>query len=246
MRIRTLFFVFLAVTLVSGAAGALSGEEILKKVDQAEYGAKDTVAELKMVLVDKDGGTSERRMKILQKGDEQRLVKFLAPADVKGIGFLDAGEDKMYLYMPAFHKIRRIAGHVKNDSFAGTDFSYDDMSSERFSLKFDVSEKTEEGEHYVMILKSKPGRDWDYSKLKVWVRKKDFMFDKAIYFDKKGVAWKQFIRKEFKPVGKYTQSFWAEMTDLKKDHKTQMIVESVKCDTGLKDRTFSKRQLNRL
>jgi outer membrane lipoprotein-sorting protein len=246
MRIRTLFFVFLAVTLVSGAAGALSGEEILKKVDQAEYGAKDTVAELKMVLVDKDGGTSERRMKILQKGDEQRLVKFLAPADVKGIGFLDAGEDKMYLYMPAFHKIRRIAGHVKNDSFAGTDFSYDDMSSERFSLKFDVSEKTEEGEHYVMILKSKPGRDWDYSKLKVWVRKKDFMFDKAIYFDKKGVAWKQFIRKEFKPVGKYTQSFWAEMTDLKKDHKTQMIVESVKCDTGLKDRTFSKRQLKRL
>lgn len=246
MKTRGLFLVFAAVTLVAGSAAALSGEEILKKVDEAEYGAKDTVAELKMVLVDKDGSTSERRMKILQKGDEQRLVKFLSPADVKGIGFLDEGQDKMYLYMPAFHKIRRIAGHVKNENFAGTDFSYDDMSSELFTSKFDVAENSEEADHYVMILKSKPGRDWDYSKLKVWIRKKDFMFDKAIYFDKKGVAWKQFIRKEFKPVGKYTQSYWAEMTDLKKNHKTRMIVESVKCDTGLKDRTFSKRQLKRL
>jgi len=246
MKIQSMFFTFAAVTLVSGSSAALSGEEILKKVDEAEYGAKDTVAEIKMVLEDKDGNTSERRMKILQKGDEQRLVKFLAPADVKGIGFLDEGEDKMYLYMPAFHKIRRIAGHVKNENFAGTDFSYDDMSSERFSNKFDVAEKTEEADHYVMILKSKPGRDWDYSKLKVWIRKKDFMFDKAIYFDKKGAEWKHFARKEFKPVGKYTQSYWAEMTDLKKNHKTRMIVESVKCDTGLKNRTFSKRQLKRL
>lgn len=246
MKIRTLFFVFAAVTLVSGAAGALSGEEILKKVDEVEYGAKDTVAEIKMVLVEKDGSTSERRMKLLQRGDEQRLVKFMAPADVKGIGFLDAGADKMYLYMPAFHKIRRIAGHVKNENFAGTDFSYDDMSSERFSSKYDVAEKSEDDKHYILILKSKPGRDWDYSKVKVWIRKNDFMFNKAIYFDKKGVAHKQFIRKEFKPVGKYIQSFWAEMSDLKKDHKTQMIVEKLECDTGLKDRTFSKRQLKRL
>lgn len=246
MPLRTILVVFISIFIGSGAAWALSGEEILEKVDQAEYGAQDTVAEIKMVLVDKDGRTSERRMKILQKGDEQRLVKFLAPADVKGIGFLDAGEDKMYVYMPAFHKIRRIAGHVKNDNFAGTDFSYDDMSSERFSLKFDVVEKTEEPDHYVLILKSKPGRDWDYSKLKVWIRKKDFMFDRAVYFDKQGNEWKRFLRKEFKPVGKYTQSFWAEMNDLKKEHKTQMIVESAKCDTGLNERIFSKRQLKRL
>jgi len=246
MKIRTLLLVFAAITLASGGAAALSGEEILKKVDEAEYGAKDTVAEIKMVLEDQDGKTSERRMKILQKGDEQRLVKFLSPADVKGIGFLDEGEDKMYLYMPAFHKIRRIAGHVKNENFAGTDFSYDDMSSELLSSKFDVADKSEEAEHYVLILKSKPDRDWDYSKLKMWIRKNDFMFDRAIYFDKKGTEWKKFVRKEFKPVGKYTQSYWAEMTDLKKNHKTRMIVESVKCDTGLKDSTFSKRQLKRL
>jgi outer membrane lipoprotein-sorting protein len=245
MKYKVIFPVLAALSLVPGAVLALSGEEILKKTDQAEYGAKDTVAEIKMILVDKDGSTSERRMKILQKGDEQRLVKFLSPADVKGIGFLDAGEDKMYLYMPAFHKIRRIAGHVKNENFAGTDFSYDDMSSERFSIKYDVIEKSEEAEHYIMILKAKPGRDWDYSKLKVWIRKKEFMFDQALYYDKKGAEWKRFARKEFKPVGKYTQSFWAEMNDLKKAHKTQMIVESVKCDTGLKDRDFSKRQLKR-
>ena len=245
MKIRTLFFVFVTVTAVSGAALALSGEEILQKLDEVEYGAKDTVAEIRMVLVSEGGSKSERKLKMFQKGEEKRLIRFLDPADVKGIGFLDAGKDKMYVYMPAFHKIRRIAGHVKNESFAGTDFSYDDLSSERFAEKFDVLNKVEEADHYVLELKTKSGRDSSYSKLKVWIRTKDFMFDQVEYYDKAGSVVKVFKRSKFKLVGKYTQSFFAEMSDLKKKHSTQMIVESLQCDTGLKDRAFSKRQLKR-
>ena len=239
-------WILVAVFLASGTVFALECEEILKKLDEAEYGAKDTTAELKMVVVDKDGSTSERRLKILRKGDDRLLVKFLSPADMKGIGFLDAGEDKMYLYMPAFHKIRRITGSVKKENFAGTDFSYDDMSIERFSLKYNVDEKSEDTDHHILVLRAKPGRDWDYSKLKVWIRKKDFLFDRAEYYDKSETKWKLLIRKEFKTVGKYVQSFWAEMRNLKKNHKTRLIVEKLQYDTGLKDRDFSKMQLKRL
>ena len=246
MKIRTLFLVFVTVTVVSGAAFALSGEEILQKLDEVEYGAKDTVAEIRMVLVSEDGKKSERKLKMIQKGEDKRMIRFLAPADVKGIGFLDAGKDKMYIYMPAFHKIRRIAGHVKNESFAGTDFSYDDLSSEPFAEKFDVLNKAEEADHYLLELKSKAGRDSSYSKIKVWIRTKDFMFDKVEYYGKDGSVHKVFKRSKFKLVGKYTQSFFAEMSDLKKKHSTQMIVESLQCDTGLKDRAFSKRHLKRL
>ena len=139
--IRSLAFIISLsyIGLLSTSAAALDGDEVLKKVDDREYGAKDTTAVVKMELIDKDGSTSARKVKMFQKGATRRLIKFLEPADVKGMAFLDAGDDKMYLYLPAMHKIRRIAGHVKNDNFAGTDFSFDDLSSERFSERMKVA-----------------------------------------------------------------------------------------------------------
>ena len=227
-------------------ARAITPEEVLEKSDNAEYGAQDVVSEARMILEDKNGKTSERRVRMYQKGFKNRLVRILSPADVKGIGFLDTG-GKTYVYMPAFCKIRRVAGHVKNESFAGSDFSNDDLKSERFSDRLKVTKMLDETEHYVLETTSKKAEDDDfrYSKLKIWIRKQDFLFDRLEYFDKSGVKAKVFIRKEFKPAGKYQAAFWGEMTDLKKQHKTRMIFESIKTDTGLSDRIFSKRQLKR-
>ncbi len=240
--LATMFFIS---GLWSLPAMALSGKEILEKVDANEYGAKDTVAVTSMELQDKDGTISKRKLKIYQKGTDKRLIKFLEPADVKGMAFLDAGDDKMYLYLPAMHKIRRIAGHVKNDNFAGTDFSFEDLSSERFSDRMLVNGMSEDAEHYILDVKAKPGKETQYGKLVLHVRKADFMFDKMEFFDKSGKKWKVLRRRDFRKVGKYMQSYWSEIEDLMKKHKTRTMLESIECDTGLKDRFFSKRQLKR-
>jgi len=226
-------------------ARALTPLEVLEKSDHAEYGAKDVVSECRMVLEDKNGKTSERKVRMYQKGFGKRLIRILSPADVKGIGFLDT-EGKTYVYMPAFRKIRRVAGHVKNESFAGSDFTNDDLESEKFSERLKVTEMQEKAGHYILDTTNKREEDGDtYSRLKLWIRKQDFLFDRIEYYDKAGVKAKVFIRKEFKKTGKYSAAFWGEMTDLKKQHKTRMVFESIKTDTGLKDRVFSKRQLKR-
>lgn len=228
------------------AAVAMSPQELIEKMDEAEYSAKDSVAEVKMIIIEKDGKKSERKMKMYQKGSEKRLIRFLSPADVKGIGFLDEGDDKMYVYMPAFHKTRRIAGHVKNENFAGTDFSHDDLSTERFSERLIPKDMQEEGDHYILKAATKPDSDSQWKTVEFRVRKEDFLFDRVVYYDDKGDKAKVFVRKEFKPVGKYIQSFWAEMKDVRSGHTTRMIVEDLKVDTGLSSRKFSKRQLKRL
>ena len=222
---------------------ALSIEAVMKKLDLAEFGAKDTIAKVKMKLIDKDGHTSMRKLIMYQKGSNKRLIQFIEPADVKGLGFLDAGDDKMYVYLPAFHKVRRVAGHVKNENFAGTDFSHDDLGSEKFSERLKPKAMQEDNSHYV--LDTIPNSD-QYSKIKLWIRKSDFLFDKLEYYDTAGDKWKVFSRKDFRTVGKYVQSYWAEVKDLKKNHVTQLIVESVQCDTGLENRFFSKRRLKRI
>ncbi|MBN2498677.1 MAG: outer membrane lipoprotein-sorting protein [Deltaproteobacteria bacterium] len=213
-------------------------------MDETEYGAKDSLAVVTMELEDSGGTKSTRKMKMYQMGTGYRMIKFLAPADVKGMAFLDA-EEKMYVYMPAMHKIRRIAGSVKNDSFAGTDFSYDDLSSDRFSDRLQPSKMTEDAEHYVLELVPKPDIDSEYGKTKMWVRKKDFLFDRLEFYDKRGAKWKVLDRRDFRQVGKYVQSFHLDMHDLKRNHWTRNIVESIECDKGLEKRFFSKRQLKR-
>ena len=225
-------------------AWAGSAQDLLIKVDDAEYAAKDSVAVTTMELEESNGKISKRKMEMYQRGNDKRLIKFLEPADIKGMAFLDA-DDKMYIYLPAMHKIRRIAGSVKNDNFAGTDFSYGDLSSERFSDRMDAKAMKEEGDHFVLDLLPRPDSDSQYAMTRMWVRKKDNLFDRIEFFDKDNKKWKVLTRKDFRPVGKYTQSFHVVMEDLKTKHKTRNLVESIKCDTGLSKRFFSKRQLKR-
>ena len=63
--------------------------------------------------------------------DNQRLVWFSAPADVKGTSILlvehSGADDDMWIYLPAFGKTRRLVASNKRDSFVGSDFSYGDV-----------------------------------------------------------------------------------------------------------------------
>ena len=59
------------------------------------------------------------------------LVRFLSPNDIKGTALLvwehpDA-DDERFLYLPALGRARRIAGEEKQQSFVGSDLSYEDI-----------------------------------------------------------------------------------------------------------------------
>ena len=57
--------------------------------------------------------------------------RFSYPNDIKNTGFLvwehpDA-DDERFLYLPALGRVRRIAGSEKQESFVGSDLSYEDI-----------------------------------------------------------------------------------------------------------------------
>ncbi|MCK4339351.1 MAG: outer membrane lipoprotein-sorting protein [Candidatus Cloacimonetes bacterium] len=226
-----------------------AAEDILKNADAVVNAPKDQEITLEMILIDKKGKEKKRVAKMWQKGSEKRMIKFLLPADVKGLGFLDLPDDIMYLYLPAFKKIRRIASHVKNTSFAGTDFTYDDMASINYTDEYDpklIGTKKEKGlDHYLLELIPKKGIKKDYSKLVMWVRKDNFYPVKIEHYDKAGKLWKVMDRKWIKKEGKYWIAKEAKMTDLKKEHRTKMLIIEVKFDQDLKDEFFSQRYLKR-
>ena len=137
-KIRLITQIFLIMFLM-GHVNAQTGTEILKKMDEIMFSAKDLSATNKIVIIDKNGKQDVREATIIQKGDEMRLLRFTSPASQAGIAMLSLPNDVMYIYMPAFAKERRISSSVKNQKFAGTDFSYDDLQAQPFSENIRLS-----------------------------------------------------------------------------------------------------------
>ena len=229
------------------SAQELTALEILKKSDEVGTAPKDQHQLSTMILIDKDGDTKERETEMFERGKEDmRLVRFLSPADQKGISFLSLPDDKMYVYFPAFRKIRTIASHVKNENFAGTDFSYDDISSTGFAPDYDPELLETTDEFYLLKLIPKPEAEKDYSNLHLWVRKDNFYPVKTEYYDKGGNLWKVMERRKIEKNGNYWIAMEMEMKDLKKDHSTRSVIDTVELDTGLPDEIFTKRNLKKL
>ncbi|RLC49651.1 MAG: hypothetical protein DRZ79_05605 [Candidatus Cloacimonadota bacterium] len=223
-----------------------TAENILKNVDAVVNAPQDQEILLKMILTDKAGNEKIRELKIYQKGDDKRLVRFLSPEDQKGVSFLSLPDDVQYLYLPAFHKVRRIASHVKNDNFAGTDFSYDDMSASKYAEEYNAVLIAKKDGLYILELTPKQDVEKSYSKLKMWVRQDNFYPVKVEFYDKNSTLWKLFESRNIKKNGKYWIASEAEMRDMKKQHSTKMITEKIELDKGLSDNIFTKRNLKRV
>ncbi|HUI69008.1 MAG TPA: outer membrane lipoprotein-sorting protein [Spirochaetia bacterium] len=222
----------------------LSPTQILDKVDDAINGPKDQSYSVHLVLIDKDGGQKTREMIMLQKGRDRRLVRFTAPADQRGIAFLSLPGDVQYLYLPAFNKVRRIATSVKNTNFAGTDFTYDDLEAVKWSEKWSASIKSQDQDTTILELTPKRGRSTDYSRQLVTVRNDSFYPVRVEIYDRSGTLAKVLTRSDLKQVKGYWVSMDSTMEDLRKQHKTQMIVSDLKLDTGIGDDRFTERYLS--
>ncbi len=223
----------------------LTAQEILAKVDSVMNAPRDRRVRMKMVLIDKAGHEKVRVAESYQKGDDHRLIRFLEPADQRGIAFLSLPNDVMYVYFPAFKKVRRIAAHVKNQTFAGTDFTYDDLSTFKYSEEYNPELVAETDTAYVLKLTPKPGSDKDYAYLKMWVDRQTFHPLRTEFYDPSGNLWKVMTFRNITQIQGYWVAKEMEMRDLKRQHTTRMILEDIQVDTGIPDKVFTKRYLRR-
>src|SRR5690606_21574519 len=124
------------------------------------------------------------------------LVRFQAPAELKGAGFLQVQnsgqDDDRFLFLPELKRARRISGNLRSSSFMGTDFSYADL--DRRDLREGTPTLLEEaplGGVACYVLSVTPKRaDTKYSKTELWVRKDNFIPAKMLMFDKSGTLLK--------------------------------------------------------
>ncbi len=223
----------------------LTGLQILEKVDQVANQPKDQSLKMRLILIDSKGREETREFNMLQKGSNKRMGRFLAPADQKGIGFLALPDNITYLYLPAFKKTRRIASHIKNTKFAGTDFTYEDLEAGNFSKKWLPELLNSDSEFFLIELKPKSGTETDYTKVVIRVKADNFFPIKIEYYDRQNKQVKVMTRDQIKKIDGYWVAGETLMEDLKTGHKTKMILIEAQFDTGLTDEIFTERYLGR-
>jgi len=227
--------------LIGFSTTAQNASTILSKMDNVMYSPADMTGKTKIILIDKAGKQKTREADVMQKGNDKRIFRFTAPSSQEGIGVLSLPNDVMYLYMPAYGKERRISSSVKNQNFAGTDFSYDDMESKPFSEKYIPTLIKTDKDSYILSLTPKSSKS-AYSKIIVKIHKVNYYPMYMGFYDKGNKKIKEAVYL-FEKIGKYWNAKEIKMTDIKKNHKTRMIMYDVKFDQGLSDDEFTVRKL---
>ena len=128
-----LLFVTISTAPANAQKTPLTAREIAQKVYDRELG-DDVTTISSMALISRNGRTRLRKFSIQGKDYGpviKQLVRFTAPADIAGTGFLSLENDdnstEQFLYLPALGRTRRIVSSQKNRSFVNTDFTYEDM-----------------------------------------------------------------------------------------------------------------------
>lgn len=252
-----IFLIFLISTFIlsiesAGTEDDLTAYQIMERVDNRTI-PSDFTAEMTMNLIDKKSRTRSRKVKTHRLSDEKQIMWFLHPAEVKGSSFFslyhDDRDDDMWLYLPAFGKVRRIASHAKKGSFMGSDFTFEDLGDRNLNdYKYSIQNNSDMvGERECWVVESVPESKvtTDYSKIVSWIWKDDYFPVKEEFYDKKGNL-RKIKRAELTKIGKYWLPKRMVMEDLKSKHKTELIFDNIQVDTGLDEGIFDTSQMKRI
>lgn len=246
LLIFTIFFLLFSTSTVF----ALTVDEIMDKMEETapDFTTQKTISE--MILIDKDGKEEIREMIMFSKKEEDdktsTLMRFLSPKSVKGVTLLNIDDgEKIYLYMPAYNKARRIASSSKGDEFMGTGLSYEDMSM-NFEDKEYEKKLLEETESVYIIEVIPSEEDTSYKKIILMVDKEKFYTKKVEFYDTNENLIKTFEIAKIKidDKGKITP-MEIVFTDVEDNQKTKIVIKEIEDDIELSSSFFSIRTLKK-
>jgi len=226
---------------------------------------RDGRSTMRMRLFDRQGRVRERVLTTLSlKGGPGRpvpgdrsLTRFTYPNDINGTGFLvwenPSADDERFLYLPSLGRVRRIAGNETQDSFMGSDFTYEDIGGREFNdytytLLDEASTWTgpDGAPHQAYRLESRakdPGAR--FPRVVSLIRKDNFVVVHGEIHNKRDELQKAFDVKKLDRVTGIWTILEMVMADAAQRTRTELVVEKMEYNVGLKEADFSRRELER-
>ena len=246
----------IAATSVFAETAEEKGMAIAIEADKRDTGWKDQKTVNKMILRNRHGKKTVREthgQALEVKGDgDKTMIVFDTPRDVKGTAFLSfthaTKPDDQWLYLPALKRVKRISSSNKSGPFVGSEFAYEDLSSqeiEKYTYKFIKDDKFEDRDTFV-IERYPEYKHSGYTKMIAWVDKEMYQPLKIDFYDRKNKLLKSLTYFEYK---QYLNKFWRpsrmEMVNHQTGKSTTLLWLSYKFKNGLKSRDFDRNSLKR-
>lgn len=241
----------LAATLGLAAAQKYQSAQEVTDAMAALSQPSTSIATMTMTITAASGHSLTREMQ-LWSADEGRsqLIKFLAPADVRGSGFLsveEGGTTQTMIYLPALGRTRRVAGGQQQDAFFGSDFSYEEISSLGGDFTDDFESElleVKEGPVYVMQATALPGSDSSYDRL-VYEVPEDTLIPTRVEFYRGGDMVKLLTIDATTQVGDYVLPTQIRMETVATGSYTTIVQSDFGVDEEIPSEVFSERFLQR-
>ncbi|MEH0021167.1 MAG: outer membrane lipoprotein-sorting protein [Desulfobacter sp.] len=263
-----IFFTLAAVPLAYSVAQAqtagLDDKEaraIMEAVDE-RYDGDDRTSSMTMMLIDKNNNQRVRHLKVFTRDegpDTWSAMFFLSPVDVRDTAFLShdidkTNDDDQWLYLPALHKVKRIASDDKTASFMGSDLSYADMTDRELELyDFTILKEVEVRGNPCWVIQSIPRtpqvvKDFGYTKSILFVRKDCYVVVRSIHFVQEGNKLKYLDIPKLEKIDDIWTALELQVTTKKGKktlHKTILQYKDIVYNQGLPGNIFTTRQLEK-
>ena len=260
MKYAKLFLIPLSLTLLS-AANAQTAEEqglaIAREADARDNGFGDSRVDLLMELRNANGNKSVRyiRTETLEvQGDGDKSISvFDRPADVKGTAMLTfthkQDTDDQWLYLPALKRVKRISSSNKSGPFMGSEFAYEDLSSqevEKYRYKW-LRDEELNGVKCFVIERDPLDSHSGYTREVVWLDQAEYRTLKVEYYDRKSALLKTLRLSKYQQyLGKFWRAAEMEMDNHQTGKSTLLEFSNYRFQTGLRDEDFNQNSLKRM
>ena len=155
------------------------GLAIAVETDKRNTGWSDSTADMTMTLRNKRGEESIRtlRVKSLEVKDDgdKSMTIFDKPKDVRGTALLTFSHkvksDDQWLFLPALKRVKRIASKNKSGPFMGSEFAFEDLSSqeiEKYTYEY-IKDEPCETETCFVIKRYPTDKNSGYTSQIVWI-----------------------------------------------------------------------------
>ena len=259
------------LTAVVGVAQTPTAEQIARQVQDRDTG-RDSLAAMRMKLYDRQGRVRERALTVTTlrgrgapgvpasapPGD-RLLTRFTYPNDIRGTGFLvwehPNKEDERFLYLPALGRVRRIAGAETQESFVGSDFTYEDIGGrelDEYTYKFVGDGNgawTPPGGGAAQpawrLESIRKDASAEFSRVVSLVLKDSYMVVSAEIFNRRNERQKVYTVRRLERIEGIWTVMDSEMTNGIEKTRTELVIETIDYNVGLGDTDFSRRELER-
>ncbi len=247
-------FLGTGITPVAAQTPEEKGLEIAIEADARNEGFADTQASMEMILRNRHGDSTTRKMRnrSLEMADDgdKSLIIFDDPADVKGTAFLSfthkSGPDDQWLYLPALKRVKRISSSNKSGPFMGSEFAYEDLSSqevEKYTYRY-LRDETFDGRDHFVIERYPVDPKSGYTMQIVWLDKDEYRVWKVEFYDRKDSKLKTLTMTEYDQyLDKYWRALDMDMVNHQTGKSTTLKWSDYVFQNGFSDTDFNRNSL---